>query len=146
MTPLIGIIFRVFSLIMLYSFLGLAIWLLWRVVSTNKTSIGKLSIPIISLVSDVNGLHEELTFTSQEVTIGRSPESDFVVNNHTVSARHGRFHFQLNQWWYEDLNSTNGSYLQGMRIEEPIVIKDGDEIAFGNVFVSVFIKPIERNK
>lgn len=146
MTPLIGIIFRVFSLILLYIFLGLAIWLLWRAVSTNKTSAGKLAIPSISLVTDINGKHEELSFTSQEVTIGRSPESDFFVNNHTVSARHGRLNFQLNQWWYEDLNSTNGSYLQGMRIEEPIVIKDGDEIAFGDVFVSVFIKPIEKNK
>jgi len=33
-----------------------------------------------------------------------------------------------------------------MRIEEPIVVKDGDEIAFGDVYVSIFIKPIEKNK
>jgi len=33
-----------------------------------------------------------------------------------------------------------------MRIEEPIVIKDGDEIAFGDVYVSVFIKAVDNIK
>lgn len=146
MTPLAGLILRILSLIMLYAFLGIAVWLLWRAVSAKESSAGRLTIPTISLVSDEDGIREELNFNSQEVTIGRSPECDFTLANHTVSARHGRLNFHLNQWWYEDLKSTNGSFLQGMRIEEPIVVKDGDEIAFGDVYVSIFIKPIEKNK
>lgn len=146
MTPLAGIILRVLSMIMLYGFLGIAIWMLWRAVSAKEASAGRSAIPSLSLVSDEDGQRVELSFTSQEVTIGRSPECDFTLDDHTVSARHGRLNYHLNQWWYEDLKSTNGSFLQGMRIEEPIVIKDGDEIAFGDVFVSVFIKPIEKSK
>lgn len=146
MTPLAGIILRVLSMIMLYGFLGIAIWMLWRAVSAKEASTGRSAIPSLSLVSDEDGQRVELSFTSQEVTIGRSPECDFTLDDHTVSARHGRLNYHLNQWWYEDLKSTNGSYLQGMRIEEPIVIKDGDEIVFGDVFVSVFIKPIEKSK
>lgn len=146
MTPLAGIILRVLSMIMLYGFLGIAIWMLWRAVSAKEASAGRSAIPSLSLVSDEDGQRIELSFTSQEVTIGRSPECDFTLDDHTVSARHGRLNYHLNQWWYEDLKSTNGSYLQGMRIEESIVIKDGDEIAFGDVFVSVFIKPIEKSK
>ncbi len=146
MTPLAGIILRVLSMIMLYGFLGIAIWMLWRAVSAKEASAGRSAIPSLSLVSDEDGQRVELSFTSQEVTIGRSPECDFTLDDHTVSARHGRLNYHLNQWWYEDLKSTNGSYLQGMRIEESIVIKDGDEIAFGDVFVSVFIKPIEKSK
>lgn len=146
MTPLAGIILRVLSMIMLYGFLGIAIWMLWRAVSAKEASAGRSAIPSLSLVSDEDGQRVELSFTSQEVTIGRSPECDFTLDDHTVSARHGRLNYHLNQWWYEDLKSTNGSFLQGMRIEEPIVIKDGDEIVFGDVFVSVFIKPIEKSK
>lgn len=146
MTPLAGIILRVLSMIMLYGFLGIAIWMLWRAVSAKEASAGRSAIPSLSLVSDEDGQRVELSFTSQEVTIGRSPECDFTLDDHTVSARHGRLNYHLNQWWYEDLKSTNGSYLQGMRIEESIVIKNGDEIAFGDVFVSVFIKPIEKSK
>jgi pSer/pThr/pTyr-binding forkhead associated (FHA) protein len=131
---------------MLYIFLGIAIWMLWRAVSAKEASAGRIAIPSISLVTDEDGKREELSFTSQEVSIGRSPESDFRLDNHTVSARHGRLNYHLNQWWYEDLNSTNGSFLQGMRIEEPIVLKDGDEIAFGEVYVSVFIKPVDKTK
>jgi pSer/pThr/pTyr-binding forkhead associated (FHA) protein len=146
MTPLAGLILRILSLAMLYVFLGIAIWMLWRAVSAKEASAGRIAIPSISLVTDENGKREELSFTSQEVSIGRSPESDFRLDNHTVSARHGRLNYHLNQWWYEDLNSTNGSFLQGMRIEEPIVLKDGDEIAFGEVYVSVFIKPVDKTK
>ena len=146
MTPLAGLILRILSLAMLYVFLGIAIWMLWRAVSANEASAGRIAIPSISLVTDEDGKREELSFTSQEVSIGRSPESDFRLANHTVSARHGRLNYHLNQWWYEDLNSTNGSFLQGMRIEEPIVLKDGDEIAFGEVYVSVFIKPVDKTK
>ncbi len=146
MTPLAGIILRILSLIMLYVFLGIAIWMLWRAVSAKEASAGRQAIPTLSLVSDEDGHRVELNFTSQEVTIGRSPECDFTLDDHTVSARHGRLNFHLNQWWYEDLKSTNGSFLQGMRIAEPIVIKDGDEIACGDVFVSVFIKPIDKSK
>ncbi|NLA79529.1 MAG: FHA domain-containing protein [Chloroflexi bacterium] len=137
---------RILSLAMLYIFLGIAIWMLWRAVSAKEASAGRIAIPSISLVTDEDGKREELSFTSQEVSIGRSPESDFRLDNHTVSARHGRLNYHLNQWWYEDLNSTNGSFLQGMRIEEPIVLKDGDEIAFGEVYVSVFIKPVDKTK
>ncbi len=146
MTPLAGLILRILSLAMLYIFLGIAIWMLWRAVSAKEASAGRIAIPSISLVTDEDGKREELSFTSQEVSIGRSPESDFRLDNHTVSARHGRLNYHLNQWWYEDLNSTNGSFLQGMRIEEPIVLKDGDEIAFGEVYVSVFIKPVDKTK
>jgi pSer/pThr/pTyr-binding forkhead associated (FHA) protein len=146
MTPLAGLILRILSLAMLYVFLGIAVWMLWRAVSAKEASAGRIAIPSISLVTDEDGKHEELSFTSQEVSIGRSPESDFRLDNHTVSARHGRLNYHLNQWWYEDLNSTNGSFLQGMRIEEPIVLKDGDEIAFGDVYVSVFIKPVDKTK
>ena len=113
MTPLAGLILRILSLAMLYIFLGIAIWMLWRAVSAKEASAGRIAIPSISLVTDEDGKREELSFTRQEVSIGRSPESDFRLDNHTVSARHGRLNYHLNQWWYEDLNSTNGSFLQG---------------------------------
>ena len=143
MTPLAGIILRVLSLIMLYAFLGVAIWMLWRAVSAKEASAGRQAIPTLSLVSDEDGQHMELNFTSQEVTLGRSPECDFTLDNHTVSARHGRLNFHLNQWWYEDLKSTNGSWLDDLKIEEPIVIKDTDSISCGDAVFKVYIKPLK---
>jgi len=48
--------------------------------------------------------------------------------------------FHQNQWWFEDLKSTNGSYLDDLRIEEPIVLKDGDDVSCGDVIIHVTIK------
>jgi len=66
MTPLAGLILRILSLIMLYAFLGIAVWLLWRAVSAKESSAGRLTIPTISLVSDEDGIREELNFNSQK--------------------------------------------------------------------------------
>jgi len=80
------------------------------------------------------------TFTLPEVIIGRDLSCDFILPHELVSARHGRFSFHQNQWWYEDLKSTNGSYLEDLRIEEPIVVKDGDVLFCSEVDVSINIQ------
>jgi pSer/pThr/pTyr-binding forkhead associated (FHA) protein len=109
-------------------------------VNQKEPRLGTNSIPTIHLSSDSNDSNE-LSFSSAEVLIGRDKECDFVINQQAISSRHGRLSFHQNQWWYEDLKSTNGSFLEDLRIEEPIVIKDGDRIYCGDVEISVKITP-----
>jgi pSer/pThr/pTyr-binding forkhead associated (FHA) protein len=45
--------------------------------------------------------------------------------------------YELGQWWLKDLQSTNGTFLNGERVEEPIVITDGDQIHCGKIVISV---------
>ncbi|BCS82415.1 FHA domain-containing protein [Anaerocellum diazotrophicum] len=47
----------------------------------------------------------------------------------TVSRRHARFFKQAGTWYVEDLNSTNGVYINGRRIKGKDVIKKGDRIS-----------------
>ncbi len=72
--------------------------------------------------------------------IGRSPNSDYPIANETVSARHARLSYHHNQWWVEDLNSTNGTYLNDERLTFPTVIISGDDLRCGRVNLSIQIE------
>ena len=70
----------------------------------------------------------------QIVTIGRSADSTFQIDDQSVSRKHGelRFNEKQNVWIYQDAGSANGSYIEGVRInsiqiEGPTTIKLGHE-------------------
>lgn len=47
------------------------------------------------------------------IAIGRRDENDLVLKNDTfVSRHHARLHYQADQWWLEDINSTNGTFTE----------------------------------
>ncbi len=143
MNAYVGLILRILMFICLYAFLGTATWLLWKSISGSMLRKGTIAIPTLTLATTIDEEQVIRTFTSSEVTIGRNPDSDLVLKDETVSGRHGRMTYHLNQWWYEDLKSTNGSWLEDLKIEEPIVVKDSDSIYCGDVFFKIYIKPID---
>jgi pSer/pThr/pTyr-binding forkhead associated (FHA) protein len=140
MTPLIGLGLRVLMMISLFVFLVIAFSLIWRSLRTKYSQAGNLVIPLLTLSYERYNHLVEQSFTSSEMTIGRDPECDLSVPNSTMSARHATLSFHQNQWWIEDLHSTNGSYIEDLRIEEPMVIKDGDIIVCGEVPITISLK------
>jgi pSer/pThr/pTyr-binding forkhead associated (FHA) protein len=76
-------------------------------------------------------------FIQPEITLGRDPVCDIPVADETVSARHARLVYHHNQWWVEDVNSTNGTRLNQVRITTPTVITSADVIELGQVQVVV---------
>ena len=72
----------------------------------------------------------------KDVLIGRGDESDIQINLDTVSGRHARIHLTSRGWALSDLNSHNGTKLNGRYITEPQLIFDMDMITFGDrVFI-----------
>ncbi|HOE35732.1 MAG: FHA domain-containing protein [Chloroflexi bacterium] len=136
------LILRILFLAALYAFLGLSLWVIWKSISGRTSPTAQEPIPPLGLSSTIMESSSAQIFVTPKVTIGRSPDCDFVLQHEMVSARHGVFSYHHQQWWYEDLNSTNGSYLEDLRIEEPIVVKDGDVLFCGEVDVNISIKPI----
>ncbi len=144
MSATVGLIFRVAFLVLLYSFLVLAIWMLWRSVVSKQVNHGNIPIPSLTLSTVIGTDVMTQTFATNEVLIGRSLDCDFILEDSTVSSRHARLSYRLNQWWFEDLKSTNGSYLDGIRVQEPVVVKDKDEFYCGDAIFTISIKPVEE--
>jgi hypothetical protein len=65
------------------------------------------------------------------VTMGRSRQCDVVLDDPNVSRQHAEIRPRGGSWVLTDLGSTNGSSLNGRRIEGPEVVKPGDEIELG---------------
>jgi pSer/pThr/pTyr-binding forkhead associated (FHA) protein len=72
-----------------------------------------------------------------EVTIGRSPDSDIQIDNLAVSKRHARLIKQKDHYAVEDLNSTNGTFLNDEKITKAI-LKHNDVVTIGkhNLIIS----------
>jgi pSer/pThr/pTyr-binding forkhead associated (FHA) protein len=142
MSAIVVLIIRILLTISLYAFLGWAIYTLWRELQVSNQLISSRRIPAINITQ----LDEEDTnavYTNSEVIIGRESSTDYVIQNETVSARHARLSYHHNQWWVEDLQSTNGTFLNDERVETATVIISGDELRCGNVTLLVIISTIE---
>jgi hypothetical protein len=68
-------------------------------------------------------------------TIGRDVNNAIVVEDQFASAEHAVLTFRGRTWYVEDLASTNGTYINGSRIDGLAPIGFGDEIQIGQVRV-----------
>ena len=125
---------RVLLVVLLYIFLF----------SVMRTGIGLVrgqrkdgaiwSVDVEKGVKSLRGLHVDIL---GPVVIGRSPSSDIVIDEAYVSASHARFTIQGPALVLEDLGSTNGTMVNGHIIEQPVTLRDTDEVQVGDVIMRV---------
>ena len=68
----------------------------------------------------------------EKTTVGRLPENMLQIEDASVSSRHAEILFENNAWFIRDIGSTNGTYLNGAKIEHAL-LNHGDELRFGSV-------------
>ena len=73
---------------------------------------------------------QELLLSGGTVTIGRQPDNVFCVDNPAVSGHHARVYAEGDHYVIEDVESFNGTYVNGQRISKAI-LKDGDNATVG---------------
>lgn len=69
----------------------------------------------------------------REVVIGRGADSDILVADSFASTRHARVYLKDEQYWLEDLSSTNGTFLNEVQITHPTVLANEDRVRVGGV-------------
>ena len=77
------------------------------------------------------------TFDPGSLVIGRKAGVDIVVDDASVSRRHARLFEKDGAWFVEDLQSRNGSRLNGQPVSAPVAIKSGDLIRLGDTLLRV---------
>lgn len=139
MSGIIVFILRLLLVASLYSFLIWAIYTLWRQLQLKSSEIVDIPAPEITLSMD--GPEEiRQSFTNVEITLGREPTCDFTIANDIVSSYHARLRYSQKQWWIEDLQSTNGTFLDNERIYTPTVIVSGEELKLGKIKIQISIQ------
>ncbi len=76
-----------------------------------------------------------------EVTLGRDLANDIPVPDQEISRRHARFLTRTDGVFIEDMGSTNGTFLNGVRISSPQRLNNGDLITMAESTVMSFEWP-----
>ena len=82
------------------------------------------------------GIYEQQLKEGEGWTIGKLPEyADVLLNDPKVSRIHARIHMEEGKYYLTDLNSTNGTYLNGVQLgsNEKTEIRRGDEISIAHI-------------
>ncbi len=142
MIATVVLVLRLALTITLYTFLAWALLILWQELqqqATNLSSKKKVGISIIQK-SD-QGKDLEFHFFQTEIIVGRHTHCDISVSDEVVSSQHARLAHHHNQWWLEDLSSTNGTFLNGSQLTTPAVVITDDEFRCGNTRFALRIDP-----
>jgi transcription termination factor Rho len=82
------------------------------------------------IVSLDDNLIKVVPLNKDRMTLGRRPYNDIVVDNLAVSGEHAALQVIGHDYFIEDLNSTNGTYINEQKIKRQI-LKNGDTIEIG---------------
>jgi pSer/pThr/pTyr-binding forkhead associated (FHA) protein len=78
------------------------------------------------------GKNKVIELGEEEVIIGRTPECGICLSIENVSRRHARVIFRNEEYFVEDLGSTNGTYVNGIKIVK-CVLRNSDQINIAGV-------------
>jgi hypothetical protein len=70
---------------------------------------------------------------NSDIILGRSGSSDIVIRDTFTSSKHARVFIKTGHYWLEDLGSTNGTFLNEVLVEQPVILADGDMFRVGGV-------------
>ena len=140
-------------LVLKIAFLVLLYLFIWRIVRTASRDL-RLPQESFILAPSQPGIHaarrgpptgrlvvvtspdldegQDFELDSAQLTIGRGGQNDIAIGtDEYASARHARFEPRQDGVWVQDLGSTNGTYLNGMRLENPRRLTEGDIVRVG---------------
>lgn len=104
---------------------------------TMVFEIPEIRVPRASLhVTAPNGATLRIDVQAATLTIGRSPDNDLHLDDRRLSRHHARIQVRRGVLVVQDLGSTNGTKVNGQRVDE-VALGDGDRIELGDSSIVV---------
>jgi predicted component of type VI protein secretion system len=88
----------------------------------------------------------EYDLSEQAVILGREPINDIMLQELEISRRHASITFADGRYTIEDLNSTNGTFVNGRKISTPVALREGDLIDLGDTVSLAFQGPVKATE
>jgi pSer/pThr/pTyr-binding forkhead associated (FHA) protein len=140
---------KILLLALIYLFFARVLWAVWSEVRTpvaatpgsGKGRAKKKSVPKGSSVFVViePKQHRGRTYTlSNALSIGRLDDNDIIIDDDTfISSHHARLEIRPEGVWVVDLQSTNGSFVNGQRLTGERSVRKGDRIQVGSTVLEM---------
>jgi pSer/pThr/pTyr-binding forkhead associated (FHA) protein len=84
---------------------------------------------------------KEVQLTRDKTTLGRRPYNDIVIDNLAISGEHAVLQLSGGEVYMEDLNSTNGTYVNGKAIKKQM-LQNSDVIEVGKYMINFVSDPV----
>jgi pSer/pThr/pTyr-binding forkhead associated (FHA) protein len=127
-------VIRLAFIALIYVFLFILVRALWRDLRSGISSAG-LSLGRLLVVAAPEAQPPVGTVFALDAvnSIGRDVNNSIVIEDTFVSTEHALLTFRGRAWYIEDRGSTNGTWLNGQRVETYLPLGYGDEIQVGQV-------------
>ncbi|HWU33025.1 MAG TPA: FHA domain-containing protein [Marmoricola sp.] len=103
----------------------------------SKPSKPRRGEPTHVHIVDGSGAGRSVSLSASPLLIGRGPDAAIRLDDDYASTRHARIVRSGDQWFVEDLGSTNGTYLGSRRLTQPTVISVGSQIRIGKTVLEL---------
>lgn len=139
------LVLRLALIIGLYLFLLVVVVVAWRELrasagtekpAAEETVSEKRSLVVVD-GSDTPLQHGDAFPLRPVTSLGRDPVNTIVIPDAGASAEHALISVRDGHWWLEDLGSTNGTFLNDIPIEAPVIVAPGDLIRVGHVKMKI---------
>ncbi|WP_394851219.1 ATPase, T2SS/T4P/T4SS family [Pendulispora rubella] len=84
------------------------------------------------MISEKGGSERKETFDKNEINVGRVQGNDLMLPKGNVSKHHARLLYRDGRFIVTDLKSTNGTYVNGRKIAQATIVREGDKIYIGD--------------
>jgi len=111
--------------------LGISIFLARRRKAKRRAAAPSTFHGYMLVVQAGPGAGARYPFTQSTVVMGRSADCQVVINYPNVSLHHAQLAWDGRQFAVQDLDSTNGTFVNGHRITEPVLFRLGDVLSLG---------------
>ena len=85
-----------------------------------------------------------MDFEAAEISIGRLDSNDLVLPKTNVSKSHARLSYKEGRYVIADLQSTNGTFVNGRRIHGPVALRRGDKVYIGDFILGLADSVVSR--
>ena len=139
MSSILVFALRILLVLLSYTFMGWMIYTIFNDLKMNSSHKTKQTIPPIILEAQIDDSKSKRRFRQIEIILGRDPSVDFPLNDETISLKHCKISYHNKQWWIEDLDSTNGTYLNNEPVRTETIITSRDQLHLGKVEILITI-------
>ena len=73
----------------------------------------------------------EIALSGRQLSIGRAGDSDLIVDDEYASTHHAKLVFINGEWLIQDLDSTNGTFLDGQKVSTPQPVAMNAQVRIG---------------
>ena len=127
-------VLRIGFVLLIYAFLFMVARALWRDLRAGVAGAGQPLGRLVVIASPEGRPAAGTSYSLDAVnSIGRDVNNSIVIDDSFVSADHSVLSFRGRAWYVEDRGSTNGTWLNGQRVEGLLPLGYGDEVQIGQV-------------